>query len=460
MLLPQLLGEDLAAAAVAAQHKGGIVIFLIEREVRGRRIQIAAVGRQLLGRDIHEQRRLQALRVARGEERVEERRAVPGHAAAQLLPVCGKIAQLAAQQAGLQQAVEHHAQLLLRALRAAAQVAVVAEEHQRLGGQVVRGAGELRIDEGLIAVGRREGKAAPQRVGVGLQRAHQSLVRRFAAALAGQQAVQLPRQPLDAAGVQGRQRLGHGQDDELVGIFDAPLRDGVKIAHGVDLVAEEFQTHRALLCRGEDVHDAAAHAELARALHEGAAGVARVQQAGDQLVQFELRAGQQAHRGGEQLRLRHRPQGKRLERRQEQGRFAARQIVKAAQALLLPAARDGGGVIKHQVARRQDRGLRAEEGGKLTLRAPCGHFILADDHGGPGRVAAEGRDEMGTVDLRRAGYADSLRALQRGPQAGIIGQPPQKIEDQFHDTPPEKGISSMSKCGKQEFSHFPSEFRI
>ena len=58
MLLPQLLGEDLAAAAVAAQHKGGIVIFLIEREVRGRRIQIAAVGRQLLGRDIHEQRRL------------------------------------------------------------------------------------------------------------------------------------------------------------------------------------------------------------------------------------------------------------------------------------------------------------------------------------------------------------------------------------------------------------------
>lgn len=185
-----------------------------------------------------------------------------------------------------------------------------------------------------------------------------------------------------------------------------------------------------------------------------------MQQAGDQLVQLELRAGQQAHRGGEQLRPRHRAQGKRLERRQKQGRFAARQIVKAAQALLLPAARDGGGVIKHQVARRQNGGLRAEEGGKLTLGAPCGHFILADDHGGPGRVAAEGRDEMGTVDLRRAGYADGLRALQRGPQAGIIGQPPQKIEDQLHDTPPEKGILSMSKCGKQEFSHFPSEFRI
>ena len=83
--------------------------------------------------------------------------AVARQSAAKRLPARREIAQLAREQPGLQQAVERAAERLLLRAGAARDGAVVAQEHDGLGGDIVRRAGKLGVDEAEVAVGR--GKA-------------------------------------------------------------------------------------------------------------------------------------------------------------------------------------------------------------------------------------------------------------------------------------------------------------
>ena len=65
VLFTKQLGKNLSAAAVAAQDERGKLVFLVELQVGCRRVQIAALGGKLRGRDAIERPVLQALR-ARG----------------------------------------------------------------------------------------------------------------------------------------------------------------------------------------------------------------------------------------------------------------------------------------------------------------------------------------------------------------------------------------------------------
>jgi hypothetical protein len=93
-----------------------------------------------------------------------------------------------------------------------------------------------------------------------------------------------------------RLRLGHGQENGLVGVLRAALGDGVEKAHRVELVAEELRAHGVVAGGREDVEDAAAQRELPDALDERRARVARADELFGQLVQVIL--GARAQRDG------------------------------------------------------------------------------------------------------------------------------------------------------------------
>ena len=338
-LFAEHLRQDLPASAVAAEHERGKVVFLIKAQVGHGGVQIAAVARKLLGRHVHEQPRLQTARIGRSQERVEKDRPVAAQTVANILPAAGKFAQLAAQQAGLQQAVELHPLLLGEAVGRAAQIAVVAEIDRRIRRQIVRCAGEFRIDQRHIAVGRREAHAALKRLGVLGQRFDERLVRRAAAPLPRDQAAQLVGQPLRALRMQPGQRLCNGQQHGALRVLHAALADRIKEAHRVDLVAEELDAHRLLMRRGINVDDAATHGELPHALDERAAAVARLRQAEDQLLGRDRRVGCDGQGAGAQQLRRHRAQAERLPSRDDSRRRGQKRI-EQLQAALLPPARD------------------------------------------------------------------------------------------------------------------------
>ena len=372
LLFAKLLGKNLSAAAVAAQNERGKLVFLVELQVGCRRVQIAAIGGKLLGRDADERLGLQALRIRGGEEGVEKRGRAALKAAAQALPVRGEFAQLPTEDARLQQAVEHHALLLGLTLRGAAQVAMVAEKDHAFRRDVVRGAGKFRIDQGKITVGGGEAGLAAQQLRVGGERFDQRLVGDLAALLPRAERVKLVRKTGRALRMQLRQCFRDGQQHQLVRIFRAALSDEVEKAHGVHLVAEEFDADGLIIGGRINVQNSAADGELPHALDQRAAGIAGAHQTGRQLLRRAGRAGLQRQRGGKQQRFRHGAQGERFPCDDLHGRRAARKVVELAQALVLPAARDRGGVVEGQIARGEDGRFRAEKGGQLRLCAPRG----------------------------------------------------------------------------------------
>ena len=83
-----------------------------------------------------------------------------------------------------------------------------------------------------------------------------------------------PRQGL-AAGLRPGGELLHGQEQQLFVVGPGALGPGVELADGIDAVVGELHPHGPVIGRGEDVHDAAAHAEVAAFLHQRGAGEAQ-----------------------------------------------------------------------------------------------------------------------------------------------------------------------------------------
>ena len=412
----QHLPELLRPQAACAQHQAGIVVFAVVGQVARRRVQIAAVGGQLLGGDAQKLLRGQGLREGRGEEGVEEYTGLPGQALAEVLPGLLEVAQLPGQGAGGQHGVQIEPQLLGSGPLRAAQVAVVAEEHGAPGGDIVRQGAEFRVDQGHVPVRRREAQALLQLLAVGLQGGDEGSVGLSAALLPGDEGPQVGAQSGDALRMELRQGLRHGQDHRRFDIFRAPLAHGVEQAHGVQGIAKELGAHRRIQGRGIDVQYAAAHGELAHALHELGPGVARPDQARFQGVQIVIPAELQLQGAVQQGPGRDRTQAGGVQGGHQEPDLAPAQVVEAAQPLLLPAAGGGGGVVQGQLPCGQHRGRGAQQGLQLPGRAVGGHVVLAQHHRRPLRAGAQGRDHMAAADLRRAGQrgvlAPRLRAHQ------------------------------------------------
>ena len=299
---------------------------------------------------------------------------------------------------------------------------MVAEVHGAAGGDVVRQCGEFRVDEGHVPVRRREAEALLQLFAVGLQGGDQGGVGLPAALLPGDEGPQVAAQAGNSLWMELRQGLRHGQEHRRLNIFRAPLAHGVEQAHGVQGVAEELGAHRRVQGRGVHVQDAAAHGELAHALHELGAGVARPDQARLQLVQVVVLAHRQMQGAAGQDRRRHGAQAGGVQGCHQQLAIPPAQVVEAAQPLLLPAPGGRGGVVQGQLAGGQHRRGKAQQGLQLRCGTAGGHVVLTQHHRRPLRAGAQGRDHMAAAELRHAGHGGMLPPRLRA------HQPPERLQ--------------------------------
>ena len=230
---------------------------------------------------------------------------------------------------------------------------MVAEGDDGLLRQIRGGGREFRVDQRHIPVGAGEKRLVFERLAVLLQRFDQRLIGRFAPLLARDDGAQVLAQAGYPLRVQVRLRLGHGQEDSLVNVFRAPLRDGVKIAHGVQLVAEKLRAQRLFLRRRIHVQNAAAQRELSHALDQTCAGIARAGQAFDQLRHTVFRTDPKRHGRGKERLPRERAQQQRVQTCHQHRDASLRQRVQQPQPLLLPLPGHADGPGQRQLTRRQ-----------------------------------------------------------------------------------------------------------
>ena len=313
---------------------------------------------------------------------------------------------------------------------------MVAEQHQGVLGDIVAGRGELRVDQGHVAVRRREGDAVFQLLQVGFQGGNQGLVLIFTLLLPGDQGPQIAAQAGRALRMEPGGRLGHGQEDGLLNVLRAPLGDGVEEAHGVQLVAPELGPDGIVAGRGVDVQDTAPDGELAHALHQGGAGVARRREPLGQVVETVGRAGFQPDGGGEQDGPWHGPQAQSVQGCHQQGRFALGQVVELPQALLLPAPGDHGGVVEGQLPGGEDGGRLAQERGQLPLEPLGGHVVLADHQDGPLGVPDQRGHHMAAGQLPHAGQRRHLPRVHSRTELFIFRKSRKGGKKKIHEVTP------------------------
>jgi hypothetical protein len=87
-----------------------------------------------------------------------------------------------------------------------------------------------------------------------------------------------------------RQHVAQRQQQHVIDRLDRPLRLRVVAAQRLDAVAEELGSHRMRLAGREDVHQAAADAELAVLIDGIGSGEAGIDEAGRQRRQIQLGA--------------------------------------------------------------------------------------------------------------------------------------------------------------------------
>ena len=196
-----------------------------------------------------------------------------------------------------------------------------------------------------------------------------------------EQVVEEGGRPVDCVAVARLEQLAHGHDPRAFGGLDRTLRGGVVAADGLDRVADELEPHRVRLARREEVHDAAAHAELAVRVHRVLAREAGVAQQVAERGRRQLVAGAERGRGGEQAgRRAHRAAAgpRRAPRRGAPRRSPARAGRARAWRPPRSGARGRGrgrsrarGRRERRARRRIPRGPRAPRGRSARRRRPA-----------------------------------------------------------------------------------------
>ena len=161
---------------------------------------------------------------------------------------------------------------------------MVAEKNHAFRRDIVRSAGEFRINQRQVAVGRGKAGFAAQQLSVRRKGFDQRFVGRFAALLPRTERLQLAGKTVRALRMKAGQRFRDRKQHQLVRIFRAALGDEVEKAHGVHLIAEELNAHGLIIGRGVDVRNSAADGELSYALDQCTAGIAGAYQTGRELL--------------------------------------------------------------------------------------------------------------------------------------------------------------------------------
>ena len=174
-----------------------------------------------------------------------------------------------------------------------------------------------------------------------------------------------------------------------------------------------------MLGRGEEVQNAAAAGELARALDLLGALIAAAQQGRLDLL-HRIAAAAVDHESGLFQRLgRHRALQQARDRRRGQPHAAASQPVQRGEALLLTLARDGLGRKKGIVAHAERFDLLAEHGAQVVGKILGRGVIRGDDEDRAVERLAERRGQIGPVHRRKPGNERrKSSALQQGGEGG------------------------------------------
>ena len=297
------------------------------------------------------------------------------------------------------------------------------EEDDGLRRDIVEGAG-LAVQKRQVAVeiGQRHGVFELFGVGAEIGRERRGELRSAALLIVVGEALDLLCQRRGPAGVEGAQGFDGGQDRALLEPLGAALALHIEEGHGVDVVAPELDAHRLAVGGGEEVEDAAAPRELARALDLGAAPVAAAQQRvlhvlGRDALPVRDREGglqQGLRRQGALHQARDRGDGQRA--------LPLRQTVERGEALLLALARGGLGGVEHIVAHAEDRDLPAGHGRKVAGEGLGGGVVGADREQRQAERAVQRRGEIGPVHRRQAGNERRKPSAlpQRGEGGGFL----------------------------------------
>ena len=424
--------QKLRPPAGAAEYQRAEFLLLVVGQIRSGGVQIAAVAGQLLGGHGEKLPGRAFFRIGSAAEGVEVQGSPAPQSGAEILPLAHIVAQFAHHKPCLKHAVQLHAHFVAAAAGGAVEVRLVAQSHNGILGDIIRRGGHFRINQRQIPV--RSGVVQPVFVFFQIpgQGGDQRLIGGFAPLLPGNQAGNIFAQAVDSFRMQTRLCLCHRQDRDGLDIFIAPLGLGVKIAHGVQLVAEKFRPDGLVGGRGEHVQNAAPKGKLSRAFHHAAAAVARGSQPGGQIVHGVFLPHFQG-KGGTCHNLRgHGAKAQRLPGHDLQLGPALRQVVELPQALLLPGTGYHSGVIQRQFPPGQNGGRVPQKGFQLLLKPPGGHVILTQHHHRPVRLPNQSGKDMAAVDLTDAGHGSGFVVFQRGQKPGIFRHGFQQGKQLFH----------------------------
>ena len=258
----------------------------------------------------------------------------------------------------------------------------------------------------------------------------------FAAALPGVffgKSIDLPAEAFHAAGAQLRQGLRRRQDDAALHVLAAALGGDIEIAHGVNVVPPELDAHRLPLPGGEEVQNAAPAGELARTFHLLRGLIAAAQQG---LFHFLRRAAAAVfdHQGSREKCFR------------RHGAFYQAgdgghgdlphplcQPVQRCDALLLPLAGDGLGLVKDEVPHGEGIDLRPQHGAQVIGEVFRRGIIRTNDKQGQAQLLPQSRRQVGPVDGGKAGNERRKpTALQQGGEGGCFLMFQYLLDQKFH----------------------------
>ena len=204
---------------------------------------------------------------------------------AKILPLTNIIAQLACNKAVLQQTVKLHAHFIASVFRCAVKVALVTQYHKGVLGKMIYGSCHFRIDERHVTV--RCG--VKHVIFVFFQIPFQCLDQRFVEILSplltGDQIPKVGAKTLQSFRVKLRLAFANGKHGDALYVFCTALGVGIKISHGVQLIAKEFSPKRHVGGGGVDIQNATAESILTGTFHHAATAVAGIVQPGEKIFQ-------------------------------------------------------------------------------------------------------------------------------------------------------------------------------
>jgi len=96
------------------------------------------------------------------------------------------------------------------------------------------------------------------------------------------------------------------------------------------------------------------------------------------------------------------------------------QVIKLAQALLLPGPGNGGRIIQGQFPAGQHGDIFLQKGPQFLRKPLGGAVVRTQDHHRLGQLLAQGGDDVAPVDLARTGDGGGLTAAEGLQQQGIF----------------------------------------